>query len=169
MKEPSLRSFVSSILRNLIDGIRDNRLAAAFSVIAFLAATAFSLSSQYDERPRYRQVILPDIEAAENKFFKTLEASETAPNEIWRLHYFLIAHQEAQQVLKVVSRRQPRTRDGIRAHGELIRYYDLVTEEMAIIRTEMSVDEKMDYLNEWKSQQDRLKPIRENWVMWVRS
>ncbi len=167
MKEPSLKSFVSSILRNLVDGIRGNRLAAALSLVAFLAVATFALSSQYDERPRYREVILPDIEAAENRFFKTLEAAETAPNETWRLHYFLIAHQEARQVLRVVRRRQPRTRDGIQAHSELIRYYDLVTEAMAIIRTEMSVDEKLDYLNEWKSQQEQLLRIRENWAAWV--
>ena len=169
MSEPSFRSFVSSIARNLVDGFRRNKLAAVLALTAFLAATTFALNSPYDERPRYREVILPDIERAETRFVRMLEASETAPNELWRLHYFLTAHIEARRLLELVKGRQPKTRSAIRAHAELIRYYDLVTEEMAIIRTQMSVDEKMDYLGEWQSIHDRLKPIRDGWAQWVGS
>jgi hypothetical protein len=169
VSEPSLTYLTSSIFRTAVDGVRGNKIAAGLAVIAFAAATTFALTIEYDERPRYRQLILPDIERAEAKFFAMLEAAETAPNETWRLHYFLIAHREAKEVLKVAQQgRQPKTAPALKAHAELVRYYDLATEELAIIRTEMSIKDDLDYLGVWNAENERLKRIRENWLAWAK-
>ena len=90
-----------------------------------------------------------------------------APNDLWRLQYFLVAHGKAREILRIAAERKPTTPEGIRAHNELIRYYELVNENMAIIRTEMSVNEKLDYLAEWKIDQLALQPIRQKWLDWV--
>jgi len=139
------------------------------AVVAFAGASALAFSSQYDERLRYREVILPDIERAEALFFRLLKAAENPPSENWRLSYFLTAHIKAKDVLHVAKARQPKTRTGMKAHAELIRYYELVIEEFAIIRTQMSIDEDMDYLAEWRSRHARLKPIRDRWLAWLKS
>lgn len=169
MNEPSLRSLVSSIVRNLLEGVRRNKLATSLALLAFLGGGALAFSSQYDERPRYREVILPDIERAEALFFRMLSAAENPPSEDWRLSYFLTAHIKAKDILHLAKARQPKTRAGMKAHAELIRYYDLVIEELAIIRTQMSVDEDMDYLAAWRTGNARLKPIRDRWLSWVKS
>ena len=81
--------------------------------------------------------------------------------------YFLIAHGKAKEVLKIARESEPTTPEGVRAHGELIRYYQLVNEYMAIIRTEMSMNQKLDFLAEWKKVRIKLEPIRNNWLTWV--
>ena len=126
-----------------------------------------AITIQYDERPLYRQTTLPAIRKAEAEFFKSMDLAEHAPGESWRLQYFLIAHGRAKEVIRVASDYHPQTPDGIRAHGELIGYYRLVNENIAIIRTEMSLNQKLDYLAEWKKDEMALEHIRQNWLDWV--
>ena len=59
-----LREFLKSIVRNWIEGLRRNKLPAALSAIALIVTTALALTSDFDERPRYRQLILPEIRKA---------------------------------------------------------------------------------------------------------
>ena len=59
------------------------------------------------------------------------------------------------------------TADGRKAQAELARYYDLVDEELAIIRTEMSNSESYDYIAEWKRSNSQLLPIRQRWEQWL--
>ena len=124
--------------------------------------------SRADSRDRYRRALLPDIARAETQFDNLLHEAETTDNENWRIWYFLSAHLKARDLLRQVKGHWPRTRDGMRAHGELVRYYELITEDFAIIRTQMSLDEKMDYLAAWRKVQAERVPIHKNWERWVR-
>jgi hypothetical protein len=137
------------------------------ALIALLVTTFLALNSEYDERDRYRRVILPDLERAEGQFFGRIADSENAINDLWRLHYFLTAHSKAKDVLNLARSRKPRTKAAIAAHQELIRYYELATEDIAIIRTEMSIDENFDYLAAWSKEQSALEPIHARWKRWV--
>ena len=56
---------------------------------------------------------------------------------------------------------------GRKAQRELVRYYELVDEHLAIIRSEMSLYETYDYVAEWKERNNELIPIRERWLAWV--
>jgi hypothetical protein len=163
VSEPSVGDFLSSLCRNLLESARQNKLAASLAVVVLLVTTFFALNSQYDERDRYRRVILPDIERAEAQFFGRIEDSEHAVNELWRLHYFLTAHNKAKDVLNLARSRWPRTQAGIAAHHELVRYYELATEDLAIIRTEMSINENFDYLAAWGKERATLEPIHDRW------
>jgi hypothetical protein len=139
-------------------------------VLAAIACVSFSylaITIQYDERPRYRETILPQLRRAEADFNRALESVDRASSDVWRLQYFISAHGKAKQVLRVAREQQPTTPDGIHAHNELIRYYELVNENMAIIRTEMSIHEELDYLAEWKKARIALEHIRQNWVDWL--
>jgi hypothetical protein len=167
MTEPGVAAFFLSLARNALDTLRRNKLATTLSVIALIATSTAAFNSRYDERDRYRRVILPDIRQAEARFFGTMEDAAMTENETWRLHYFLAAHSRAREVLAVAKSRWPRTPDGLRAHQELVRYYELITEELAIIRTEMSINEELDYLSEWKEEESRLRRIRGEWALWA--
>ena len=163
----SLRGLLRSLGRGSIEAIRNNRLAACLSAIALVVSTTLAVTSHFDERPRYRAWILPEIERAEEQFFAAMNAADTTRNEAWRLHYFIAAHGKAKDVIRIAKSSIPTTATGRKAHGELIRYYSLVNEELAIIRTEMSLYESIDYVAEWKRQNAGLSPIRERWLSWV--
>jgi hypothetical protein len=165
--EPRVRDLIKGLLSGFVSAVRENKLASTLAVFAGILGTFLAFTFQYDERPRYRAVILPDIQKAEANFTITLDNAEHAPSELWRLHYFLSAHTKIRDVLRVIRDRRPMTSDGVAAHNELIRYYRLVNEQMAIIRTEMSVNDDMDYWAEWKRQESQLRPIRASWLAWV--
>jgi hypothetical protein len=166
-EEPTVRGLLHSLALGFINSMRQNKLAAVLAVFACVGGTYLAVTLQYDERPRYRQTVLPDVKRAEAEFFKALDAADRASSDDWRLQYFLIAHGRAKEVLKIARESEALTPDGIRAHGELIRYYQLVNEYMAIIRTEMSINQKLDFLAEWKKVRLKLEPIRNNWLSWV--
>src|SRR5438477_5805107 len=115
-----------SIGRNIQEGIRRNKLAASLSLIALVVTTAFALTSSYDERPRYRKVILPGISKTERQFRDVMRDAEQEPSERWRLLYFIEAHRRAKSVLRLVRSERPMTPTGKKAQTELIRYYELV-------------------------------------------
>ena len=156
-----------SIGRSVLEGIRRNKLAASLSFVALILTTAFALTSNFDERPRYRKFILPEISKAEGQFFDVMRQAEEEPDERWRLLYFIEAHRRAKNVLRVVRSERPMTPSGKKAQSELIRYYELVDEELAIIRTEMSNKESYDYIGEWKRSNSGLLPIRQHWEQWL--
>ena len=156
-----------SIGRNILEGIRRNKLATALSLIAFVVTTAFALTSNFDERPRYRKVILPEINKAESQFRDVMRDAEQEPDERWRLLYFIEAHRRAKSALRLVRSERPMTPTGKKAQAELIRYYELVDEELAIIRTEMSNNESYDYIAAWKKADAGLLPIRGRWEQWL--
>lgn len=164
---PTLGELLRLLAASLFGAIRQNKLAAVLASTACVAVTFLAVAVQYDERPQYRQSILPKIERAEADFVTFLDEADRAPNELWRLQYFLIAHGKAKEILRIAAERGPTTSEGIDAHNELIRYYTLVNENMAIIRTEMSINEKLDYMAAWKRQQRTLQPIRQKWLYWV--
>jgi hypothetical protein len=163
----SLAGFVKSLATTCVEALRRNKLPAWLATLALIVSSALALSIQFDERVRYSSVILPDIEHAENQFFAAMDTAEQTSDENWRLQYFLEAHHRAKDVLRIAKSNRPTTIAGRRAHAELIRYYELVDEELAIIRTEMSLNEKLDYMSEWKMQESELSPIRERWASWV--
>jgi hypothetical protein len=166
-QEPTLRGLFGALALGVFNSMRQNRLAAALAVFACIGGTYLAVSIQYDERPRYRETVLPDIKRAEAEFFKALDAADRASSELWRLQYFLIAHGKAKEVLTIARQSEAMTPEGIRAHGELIRYYSLVNENIAIIRTEMSINQKLDFLGDWKKVRVKLEPIRNNWITWA--
>src|SRR2546430_620947 len=135
-----------SIGRNILEGIRRNKLASSLSLIALVVSTAFALTSNFDERPRYRKFILPEINKAERQFLDVMRETEQEQDERWRLLYFIEAHRRAQNALRVARSEHAMTPAGKTAQAELVRYYELVDEELAIIRTEMSNNEFYDYL-----------------------
>jgi hypothetical protein len=165
--EPTLSGLVRGLFSGVVAAVRQNKLAAVLALFACVFVSFLAFTIQYDERPRYRQTILPSIQKAESDFQITMDNAEHAPNDVWRLHYFLTGHLKARDALRVARDRQPTTSQGIAAHADLIRYYQLVNEEMAIIRTQMSVDVNMDYWAEWKRQREQLEPLHEKWRRWI--
>jgi len=155
-----------SIGRNILEGIRRNKLASSLSLVALVVSTAFALTSNFDERPRYRKVILPEINKAERQFLDVMSEAEDE-QEPWKLLYFIEAHRRAKNALRVARSEHPMTPAGKKAQAELIRYYELVDEELAIIRTEMSNNESYDYIAEWKKVEAQLLPIRARWEEWL--
>jgi hypothetical protein len=158
---------LQSIERSILDGIRRNKLPAALSLAALVLTAAFALTSDFDERPRYRKFILPEVEKAESQFFGVMREAEDERDPYWRLLYFLEAHRRAKNVLQAIRSERPMTPSGRKAQAELVRYYELVDEELAIIRTEMSNKETYDYVGEWNRANAGLLPIRQRWQEWV--
>lgn len=161
--------FLRSLVRSLFDGLRRNKLPASLSAIALILCTALAYTSDYDERPRYRELILPKINKAEQQFFVIMEQAEKEPDDLRRLYYFLEGHRRAKSALRVVKGAHLMTASGRKAHSELVRYYELVDEQLAIIRTELSFKESYDYMNEWKHRNAELLPIRRHWLAWLDS
>ena len=135
--------------------------------MAVVITTAFAVNSDFDERPRYRKFILPKIQKAETQFFDAMREADGQPEEPWRTLYFIEAHRRAKSALRVIQSERPMTDRGRRAQAELAKYYELVDEELAIIRTEMSNSDSYDYMTEWKQSNARLLPIRGHWLQWV--
>lgn len=159
--------FLQSVGRSILDGIRRNKLPASLSVVAVVLTTAFALTSDFDERPRYRRFILPEIEKTENQFVEAMRQAEEEPREPWRMLYFLEGHRLAKKALRVIRSERPMTTGGRKAQAELVLYYELVDEELAIIRTAMSNNDAYDYIGEWKRTNAELLPIRERWLKWL--
>ena len=162
-----LYEFLKSLVRSFIDGLSRNKIPAFLSLIALVLTTALAFTSDFDERPRYRKLILPEISRAELQFFSVMHEAEREPNELWRLRYFLEGHRRAKAALRIVNAEHPMTAAGKKAQRELVRYYELIDEEIAIIRTETSFNESYDYIAEWKRRNAELMPIRERWVAWL--
>ena len=76
-----LIELLRSITRNILDGIRGNKLPAALSLVALVVTGAFAVTSNFDERPRYRKFILPEIEKAERQFSDVMHDAENEPVE----------------------------------------------------------------------------------------
>jgi hypothetical protein len=166
-EEPTLRDLLRSLASTFFSSLRRNKLATSLSVVACVVVTFLAFDIRYDERPRYRKLFLPEIERAEAAFLATMEQADLAADEVSRLNYFVLAHAQARAVFRIAAKQKPITGDAMRAHGELMRYYELVIEEIAIIRTEMSLNQNLDYLAEWKKQEAALRPIRDKWVAWL--
>jgi hypothetical protein len=162
-----LAEFLLALARSYNEGLRRNKLPVLLSAIALVLTATLAFTSDYDERPRYRQLILPKIEKAESQFFEIMREAERESDPDWRAAYFIEGHRRAKAALRVASEERPVTPIARKAQRELVRYYDLVDEELAIIRTEMSFNEKYDYFAEWKRRNAELMPIRERWVTWI--
>lgn len=163
----SFSGFVKSVVGSSVEGLRRNKLPAFLSVLALGLTTVLAVTSDFDERPRYRQVVLPEIEKAERQFAEAMTEAEQTSNELWRIRYFIEAHRRAKAALRTIRSAHAMTSGGRKAHNELARYYELVDEELAIIRTEMSFNESYDYITEWKRKNTEMLPIRERWASWV--
>jgi hypothetical protein len=164
-----LLQLIRLLVRGFFDGIRRNKLPACLSLIALVLTTVLAYTSDFDERPRYRRTILPEIQNAETRFFDVMREAENEPNEPWRMLYFIDGHRRAKQALQVIQTERPLTDAGKKAQRQLTRYYELVDEELAIIRTEMSNNDSYDYIAEWNRANGRLLPIRESWLKWLNS
>ena len=162
-----LSELLQALGQSIFDGIRRNKLPACLSLVAIIVTTAFAVTSDFDERPRYRRFILPEIEKAENQFFEAMRQAEEESREPSRMLYFLQGHRLAKKALQVIRSERPMTVSGRKAQSELVRYYELVDEELAIIRTEMSNNDSYDYIGEWKRSNVQLLPIREQWLEWL--
>jgi hypothetical protein len=164
-----LSEFITALLRSIVEGIRRNKLPVCLSLVALVLTTAFALTSNFDERPRYRRFVLPEIEKAETQFFNQMREAENETEEPARALYFLEGHRRAKNVIQVLESEHPMTEDGKKAQSELLRYYTLLDEQLAIIRTEMSNNDSYDYIGEWKRANAQLLPIREHWLGWLNS
>ena len=162
-----LYEFLKSLARSSSEGLRRNKLPACLSLMALVLTAALALTSNFDERPWYRKTILPGINKVETPFFEVMREAEQEPNELWRARYFLEGHRRAKAALRTIASERPMTETGKKAQRELIRYYELVDEELAIIRTEMSNSESYDYIAEWKKVEAQLLPIRARWEEWL--
>jgi hypothetical protein len=162
-------NFVQSIAQEIVNGVRRNKIAAFLAIVVLIGTTVFALNTPYDERPRYRQYLLPNIEEAEAKFLKCLADAENTTNEDWRVSYFMTAQARAQDVLNIAKHHWPHSHDAVHAHEELVRYYELILEDFAIIRTQMSLDDKMDFMAAWHKVQAERWLIHERWTNWVQT
>ena len=162
-----LLEFVKALALSALDGVRRNKLPASLSLIALILTGALAFTSNFDERPHYRKFILPKIHKAEMQFFDIMSLAEKEPTEPRRTLHFIEGHRRANNVLRIVRSERPMTAEGRNAQFELARYYELVDEDLAIIRTAMSNDESYDYIAEWKRSNARLLPIRDHWLKWL--
>ena len=161
-----MRGLIAAIASSVAEGVRQNKLSTVLALVALLVFIPL-IGIRYDERPRYRQVILPEIERLEVLYHASIERSEEGPTDTWQLYHFIDAHRRAVDVLDYLRTRKPVTGPGIQAHGDLILYYELVNEHFAILRTEMSLALDLDFLARWKEVERELKPIYDRWSDWV--
>lgn len=164
---PRLGDLVRGLILGALQAVRENKLPAVLAAIASCAVLYFSWTSEYDERPRYRREVLPDIARAERQYQQALQHVDTAVNESWRLNNFVYAHRKSRDVLRSVRAGRARTRRGMEAHQALIDYYRGLNEEFAIVRTEMSLKPDLDFVKEWRHRTARLAPLRDRWNAWV--
>jgi hypothetical protein len=163
----SLTGLLASIVRGIGESLRANKIATVLAAIALVTTSILALSSQYDERPWYRQVLLPDIKRAESLFEGRIHDAEETTNENWRLSYFIDGQKRTREVVDLLKNRWPHTHDGVRAHSKLIQYYELLLEDFAIIRTQLSLDEGMDYMAAFRQSELDRRPLRDAWLAWV--
>ncbi len=112
-------------------------------------------------------LFMPDFTRAESRFVAAMNDAEKATDADLKAHYFVDAHRRVTLPLYLARTYHPRTAGGRRAQRELVRYYELVDEELAIIRTKMSLDESYDYIDEWKEWNGEALRIRQRWADWV--
>ena len=165
-REPSIGGLLGAVASSIAESIRTNKLSAILALVAFLVFIPL-VGIRYDERPRYRQVILPEIERLEVRYQSALRRSEAGPTDTWRLYHFIDAHRRARDVLDYLNTRRPVTGPGLEAHGDLILYYELVIEHFAILRTEMSLSPEVDFLYRWDEIEADLQPIYDRWAGWL--
>jgi hypothetical protein len=163
----SLTGLLVSVVRGIAESLRTNKLATVLAAIAFVTTGILALSSQYDERPWYRQVLLPDINRAESLFESRMHDAEETTNENWRLSYFIDAQKRTREAINLLKNRWPHTHDGVRAHSKLIQYYELLLEDFATIRTQLSLDQGMDYMTAFRKSELERRPLRDAWRAWV--
>ena len=165
--EPTLRGIALSIISSVVEALYRNKIAATSALIGLLVIVPLVLTSRYDERSRYRQVILPRIQQLEDRYRLSLELAGDSPSDSERVYYFLDAHQRAIDVLKFIRDRRAVTQDGQRAHLYLIRYYQLVDDHFAILRSEMSINQDIDFVARWDEVTQSLQKIYDEWSTWV--
>ena len=164
---PSLPGFVGALFEGAREAIRQNRLPASLSLLALAIVLPLALGARYDERPRYRQFILSEIERLEFRYRSAIDRAEEAPTPVWRTYHFIDAHRRAVDVLDYLESRRPVTATGRRAHQALIQYYELTDQHFAILRTEMSLKPDMDYLERWRQVTGDLEPLYRTWADWA--
>ena len=165
--EATLGWLVKSLALGLVEGLRRNKVATILALSTLVISITLAVNSEFDERVRYRQFILPDLLRIEGRFLSTIRYADNAPHEEWRLFYFITAHDQIKDIIRQAKGSWPASAAGRRAHGEFIRYYELANEEFAIIRTEMSMNGNLDYLAAWKEREAKLKRFRDDWSAWV--
>src|SRR5437879_8956985 len=97
-----LFEFLSALSRSCIEALRRNKIPACLSVGTLVLTTALALTGDFDERPRYRKFILPEIANAENQFMEAMREAEQETSEPLRSLYFLEGHRRAKAVLGVL-------------------------------------------------------------------
>ena len=166
--QTTVASFLHSIAREMTDGLRQDGCATLLATVALITATLLAATSRYDERPVSADSVA-GYRQTEGQFFAALNNAEKTDNDDWRISYFVTADARARAVLTVAKRRWPTTGEAVPAHEDLVRYYELVTEDFAIIRTQMSLDTKMNYMAAWRKNQAARWPVHERWANWLRN
>src|SRR5437870_11445706 len=92
----SFSGFVKSVMHSSVESLRRNKLPACLSALALALTTALAMTSDFDERPRYRRFVLPAIEKAEQQFLEAMSEAEQTPNDLWRASYLTSAAPRAQ-------------------------------------------------------------------------
>src|SRR4051794_36446101 len=110
--EVSLGRLIGSIGSGFVEALHSNKIATVLAVAALIVTSVLAVKSQYDERVRYRQVILPELAASEFQMDSLLREAEGTGNDNWRIYYFIHAHQKARDIVQLAHRRWPHTRDG---------------------------------------------------------
>lgn len=164
--DASFRWLVWSLISGFIDSLRRNKLATALAAITLVVSIIAAANSQFDERPRYQRFILPDLSRAETTFLTTMQFAEYV-DDARRRRYFIEAHRQAKNIIRVAKSNWPATYTARQMHRDLILYYELVDEEFAILRTEMSMNENLDIMSRWQTKRQELKPIRDRWAQWI--
>src|SRR5439155_12492721 len=96
----SVSALVKSMAHSSLEGLRRNKLPAALSAVALALTTALAMTSDFDERPRYRRFVLPAIEKAEQQFLEAMSEAEQTPNDLWRVGSFIWGHRRAKGGLR---------------------------------------------------------------------
>lgn len=164
---PSIVGIGRLIAASLKNSLWANKIASILAVVALALILPLTFGVKYDERPRYRQVLLPRIQVLEKSYFNALERAGVAVDKTARLYHFLDAHRRALDVLEYVSSRSAVTAEGKSAHLALIRYYELVDEHFAILRSEISIEDEIDYLERWEQIKPDIQVLYAQWATWV--
>ena len=96
----SIAGIAHSVVSSLVEGVGRNKIAATLALIALIVALPLVLGTRYDERPRYRQVLLPDIQRLEQLYRAALERAANAESEAASVSDFIDAHERAVDVLE---------------------------------------------------------------------
>jgi hypothetical protein len=164
--EVSIRWLAKSIIRNIVDGLKRNKLATILAAITLAVSLVLAFDSRFDGVSDYQEFILPRLLRLETGFHRSLRAAEHASGE-WRSYYFENAHAQVRDILRAARLERPGAHVARQKHREFIRYWESIHTAFHTIATKTTIDPNLDYVHELAENMRAFKPIRDAWAAWT--